>query len=174
MFKLLAAMALILAYGSSSSMSPRTSALRKTAPLPRRKGRPTTSPVPSGSTLVRCSGPFGRLDIAFNNAGVEQPVTPAADITEEEWDRIVDIDLRSVFLCMKYEIPLMLEQGGGGAIVNTSSGAGVKGMAGQAAYCAAKWGVVGLTKGDGARLRSGEHPCERRVPGHHRPLDDRA
>jgi NAD(P)-dependent dehydrogenase (short-subunit alcohol dehydrogenase family) len=88
---------------------------------------------------------FGRLDYAFNNAGVEQPVTAAADLTEEQWDRIVSVDLRGVFLCMKHEIPLMLEQGGG-AIVNTSSGAGVKGFAGQAAYCAAKFGVVGLTK----------------------------
>ena len=88
---------------------------------------------------------FGRLDVAFNNAGVEQPIMPAANLTEEEWDRIVDIDLRGVFLCMKHEIPLMLEQGGG-AIVNTSSGAGVKGFAGQAAYCAAKYGIVGLSK----------------------------
>jgi NAD(P)-dependent dehydrogenase (short-subunit alcohol dehydrogenase family) len=88
---------------------------------------------------------FGRLDFAFNNAGVEQPITAAADLTEQEWDRIVDINLRSVFLCMKHEIPLMLKQGGG-AIVNTSSGAGVKGIAGQAAYCAAKFGIVGLTK----------------------------
>ncbi len=88
---------------------------------------------------------FGRLDFAFNNAGVEQPVTAAADLTEEQWDRITGIDLRGVFLCMKHEIPLMLKQGGG-AIVNTSSGAGVKGFAGQAAYCAAKFGVVGLTK----------------------------
>jgi NAD(P)-dependent dehydrogenase (short-subunit alcohol dehydrogenase family) len=88
---------------------------------------------------------FGRLDFAFNNAGVEQPMMAAADLTEEEWDRILDVDLRGVFLCMKYEIPLMLKQGGG-AIVNTSSGAGVKGFAGQAAYCAAKFGVVGLTK----------------------------
>ncbi len=87
---------------------------------------------------------FGRLDYAFNK-GVEQPVTPAADITEAEWDRIVDIDLRGVFLCMKHEIPLMLQHGGG-AIVNTSSGAGVRGIAGQAAYCAAKYGVVGLSK----------------------------
>jgi NAD(P)-dependent dehydrogenase (short-subunit alcohol dehydrogenase family) len=88
---------------------------------------------------------FGRLDFAFNNAGVEQPMMPAADLTEEQWDRIVDVDLRSVFICMKYEIPLMLKQGGG-VIVNTSSGAGVKGFAGQAAYCAAKFGIVGLTK----------------------------
>ena len=88
---------------------------------------------------------FGRLDVAFNNAGVEQATAAAADIAEEEWDRVVAINLRGVFLCMKYEIPLMLEQGGG-AIVNTSSGAGVKGFAGQAAYCAAKYGIVGLSK----------------------------
>ncbi len=87
---------------------------------------------------------FGRLDFAFNNAGVEQPVKATADLTDEEWDRIVRVNLRSVFLCMKYEIPLMLKQGGG-AIVNTSSGAGVKGIAGQAAYCS-KFGIVGLSK----------------------------
>lgn len=88
---------------------------------------------------------FGRLDFAFNNAGIEYTIKPAAEITEEEWNRIIDIDLRGVFVCMKYEIPLMLEQGGG-AIVNTSSGAGVKGFKGGAAYVAAKHGVVGLTK----------------------------
>ena len=88
---------------------------------------------------------FGRLDFAFNNAGHEQPVTATADVTEEEWERIVGPSLRGVFLCMKHEIPLMLKFGGG-AIVNTSSGAGVKGFAGQAAYAAAKHGVVGLTK----------------------------
>src|SRR5438876_2042527 len=88
---------------------------------------------------------FGRLDFAFNNAGVEQATAALADITEQEWDRVINIDLRGVFLCMKYEIPLMLKQGGG-VIVNTSSGAGVKGFAGQAAYTAAKHGVVGLTK----------------------------
>src|SRR5215208_1605715 len=88
---------------------------------------------------------FGRLDVAFNNAGVENEVKPMADVTEEEWDRIVAINLRGVFLCMKYEVPLRLEQGGG-AIVNTSSGAGVKGFPGGAAYVAAKHGVVGLSK----------------------------
>jgi NAD(P)-dependent dehydrogenase (short-subunit alcohol dehydrogenase family) len=88
---------------------------------------------------------FGHLDVAFNNAGSEQAITATADLTEEEWDRIVSINLRSVFLCMKYEILLMLKQGGG-AIVNTSSGAGVKGFKGQAAYVAAKHGLVGLTR----------------------------
>ncbi|MEG4087490.1 SDR family oxidoreductase [Microcoleus sp. POL10_C6] len=88
---------------------------------------------------------FGRLDFAFNNAGVEQKNAATAEIEEEEWDRIVDINLRGVFLCMKYEIPLLLKQGRG-AIVNTSSGAGVKGFKAGAAYVAAKHGVVGLTK----------------------------
>ena len=95
---------------------------------------------------------FGRLDYAFNNAGVEQRPKPTADITEEEWDRIIAINLRSVFLCLKYEIPLMLQHGGG-AIVNTSSGAGIKGFGRGAAYAAAKHGVVGLTKTRGAGLR---------------------
>ena len=88
---------------------------------------------------------FGRLDAAFNNAGVEQAKKATADLTEQEWDRIIGIDLRGMFLCMKYAIPLMLTHGGG-AIVNTSSGAGVKGFKHQAAYVAAKHGVVGLTK----------------------------
>jgi NAD(P)-dependent dehydrogenase (short-subunit alcohol dehydrogenase family) len=88
---------------------------------------------------------FGRLDIAFNNAGAEQKVNATADITEEEWDRIIAINLRGVFVSMKYEIPLMLNQGGG-AIVNTSSGAGIRGFGGGAAYTAAKHGVIGLTK----------------------------
>ncbi len=94
--------------------------------------------------LDRTIETFGRLDVAFNNAGVEQGPAATAELTEEEWDRIVDTDLRGVFLCMKHEIPLLLKQGGG-AIVNTSSGAGVKGFKG-AAYVAAKHGVVGLTK----------------------------
>jgi len=89
---------------------------------------------------------FGRLDAAFNNAGIEQATKqPAAELSEEEWDRIVAVNLRGVFLCLKYEIPLMLKQGGG-AIVNTSSGAGVKGFGNGVAYAASKFGVVGLTK----------------------------
>ena len=95
--------------------------------------------------LERTIEMFGRLDFAFNNAGIEYKIQPAAEVTEEEWDRIMDIDLRGVFLCMKYEIPLMLKQGGG-AIVNTSSGAGIKGFKGGAAYVAAKHGVIGLTR----------------------------
>ncbi|MDD5463121.1 MAG: SDR family oxidoreductase [Methylococcales bacterium] len=89
---------------------------------------------------------FGRLDAAFNNAGVEQKkLVPLAELDEDEWDRIINIDLRSVFLCMKYEIPLMLKHGGG-AIVNTSSGAGVIGIKGNPAYTSAKHGVIGITR----------------------------
>jgi len=97
------------------------------------------------SALDRTVEAFGRLDFAFNNAGVEQPIKAMADLGEEEWDRLFAVDLRGVFLCMRYEIPLILKQGGG-AIVNNSSGAGVKGFKGQAAYAAAKHGVIGLTK----------------------------
>lgn len=88
---------------------------------------------------------FGHLDFAFNNAGVEQRNAAIAEFEEEEWNRILDVNLRGIFLCMKYEIPLLLKQGGG-AIVNTSSGAGVIGIKGGAAYSAAKHGVIGLTK----------------------------
>src|ERR671916_3184778 len=90
---------------------------------------------------------FGRLDFAFNNAGIEpRKPAPTADYDEDEWDRILDINLRGVFLCMKHEIPLILKHGGGGAIVNTSSGAGVIGIKGSPAYTAAKHGVIGLTR----------------------------
>jgi NAD(P)-dependent dehydrogenase (short-subunit alcohol dehydrogenase family) len=89
---------------------------------------------------------FGRLDVAFNNAGIEpRKPAPTADYDLNEWNRIIDIDLRGVFLSMKYEIPLMLKQKGG-AIVNTSSGAGVIGIKGSPAYTAAKHGVIGLTR----------------------------
>ena len=88
---------------------------------------------------------FGRLDIAFNNAGIEQPVKPTHEIATDEWDRLMAVNLRGVFVSMKHEIEVMREHGGG-AIVNTASGAGIKGFAGQAAYAATKHGVVGLTK----------------------------
>ena len=88
---------------------------------------------------------FGGLDIAFNNAGIEQRPSPLADIPEEHWDQVLNINLRGVFLSMKYEIPLLLQRDGG-AIVNTSSGAGVKGFPGGAAYGAAKSAIMGATK----------------------------
>ena len=98
------------------------------------------------AALEKAVEAFGQLDVAFNNAGIEpKKPAPTADYDEEEWNTIIDIDLRGVFLCMKHEIPLMLKQGGG-AIVNTSSGAGIIGIKGSPAYTAAKHGVIGLTK----------------------------
>lgn len=97
------------------------------------------------TALDKTAEVFGRLDFAFNNAGIEQPVMAAVDISTEAFDRIIAVNLRGVFLSMKHQIPLMLKTGGG-SIVNTSSGAGVKGFKGQAAYTAAKHGLIGLTK----------------------------
>jgi NAD(P)-dependent dehydrogenase (short-subunit alcohol dehydrogenase family) len=88
---------------------------------------------------------FGRLDIAFNNAGVENKAAPVAEIELAEWDRVLDINLRGTFVCMKHELAQMVRQGGG-VIVNTSSGAGVRGVAGGASYAASKHAIIGLTK----------------------------
>ncbi|MGB2670203.1 MAG: SDR family oxidoreductase [Candidatus Acidiferrum sp.] len=89
---------------------------------------------------------FGRLDVAFNNAGIEGTWVPIVEQAEEDWDRVIDINLKGVWLCLKYELQQMLKQGGGGAIVNMSSIAGLMGSAGAGAYIASKHGVIGLTK----------------------------
>jgi NAD(P)-dependent dehydrogenase (short-subunit alcohol dehydrogenase family) len=89
---------------------------------------------------------YGRVDIAFNNAGVEGAASPIVEQPEEDWDRTIDINLKGVWLCLKYEIQQMLKQGSGGAIVNMASVAGLLGAAGLATYCASKHGVLGLTK----------------------------
>lgn len=87
---------------------------------------------------------FGRLDYAHNNAGVAGKLADVGDYPEEEWDRVMGVMLRGVFLCMKYELPHLVANGG--AIVNTASGAGLTGYPGQCAYVSSKHGVLGLTK----------------------------
>jgi NAD(P)-dependent dehydrogenase (short-subunit alcohol dehydrogenase family) len=88
---------------------------------------------------------YGRLDAAFNNAGVQSPIAETADASGEEFDRVMAINLRGIWSCMKYELLHMRKQGSG-AIVNTSSLGGIVGIAGRAAYHASKHGVLGLTK----------------------------
>lgn len=88
---------------------------------------------------------YGHLDAALNNAGIQTPQRPMAEITDEEFDRTVAVDLKGVWNCMRHEILQMLKQGGG-AIVNTSSQGGVTGFPGQAAYIACKHAVIGLTR----------------------------
>src|SRR6266478_8070325 len=89
---------------------------------------------------------FGRIDAAFNNAGVQSPVAETADASGEEFDRVNAINLRGVWNCMKYELRQMREQGGSGAIVSNSSLGGLVGVAGRGVYHASKHGVLGLTK----------------------------
>jgi NAD(P)-dependent dehydrogenase (short-subunit alcohol dehydrogenase family) len=88
---------------------------------------------------------YGRLDYAFNNAGIEGTMADTAGYPEDSFDRVIATNLKAVWLCMKYEIPQMLK-GGGGVIVNTASVLGLVGIEMAAAYNAAKHGVVGLTK----------------------------
>jgi NAD(P)-dependent dehydrogenase (short-subunit alcohol dehydrogenase family) len=88
---------------------------------------------------------FGRLDLAFNNAGIEGVSAMVHESSDENWDKTIDINLKGIYLCMKYEIPWMLKQGKG-AIVNCASVAGLIGFPGASAYVASKHAVVGLTK----------------------------
>lgn len=88
---------------------------------------------------------YGRIDAAFNNAGVLGSGASMIDFTEDDWDDVMGVNLKGMWLCMKYEIPAMM-QSGGGAIVNVSSIAGLVGSQHSPAYAASKHGVVGLTK----------------------------
>src|SRR6516225_4583000 len=105
--------------------------------------------------VARTIEKYGRLDCAFNNAGIEGEGSQTHKCSEANWNRVLAINLTGVWLCMKAEIGQMLKQGGGGAIVNTSSLAGIAGAIGGPAYVAAKHGVAGLTRA--AALEYGRH-----------------
>jgi NAD(P)-dependent dehydrogenase (short-subunit alcohol dehydrogenase family) len=107
---------------------------------------------------------FGRLDAAFNNAGVRSPIAETADASGEEFDRVNAINLRGVWSCMKYELLQMREQGSG-AIVNNSSIGGLVGIAGWGVYHASKHGVLGLTKSAALELPPGASASTRSARG---------
>jgi len=96
---------------------------------------------------------YGGLDFAFNNAGIEGESSPASEQPTSNWDRVIDVNLKGVFLGMRAQIPAMLEDGGG-SIVNTASIAGVVGFPGLSPYVASKHGVIGLTKTAAAEFSS--------------------
>lgn len=95
--------------------------------------------------VQRAVSAYGRLDCAFNNAGIEGAMAPTAECSEENWDRTLAVNLKGVWLCMREEIPQMLTQGGG-SIVNCASIAGLVGFPNLPAYCSSKGGIVQLTR----------------------------
>jgi NAD(P)-dependent dehydrogenase (short-subunit alcohol dehydrogenase family) len=104
-----------------------------------------TSAAQAESMVAQTVAAYGRVDCAFNNAGIEEEHMRLADCPEATFDRVIGINVKGVWLCMKYELAQMLKQGGG-AIVNTASIAGLNGAAKMAAYSASKHAVLGLTK----------------------------
>jgi NAD(P)-dependent dehydrogenase (short-subunit alcohol dehydrogenase family) len=103
-----------------------------------------TQPDDVAAMVEKTVARWGHLDCAVNNAGMTGTAAPTADYTLDDWNRTIALNLTSVFLCLKHEIPAMIERGG--SIVNMASGAGLVGFAGLPAYVASKHGVVGLTK----------------------------
>lgn len=96
------------------------------------------------AAIAKTIDPYGRLDCAFNNAGIEGESAPTADCTLENFNRVISVNLTGIFLCMKYELPHLIETGG--SIVNCASIAGIVAFAGSPAYCASKGGVIQLTR----------------------------
>ncbi|GAA0341494.1 SDR family oxidoreductase [Oceanobacillus oncorhynchi subsp. oncorhynchi] len=97
---------------------------------------------------------FGRLDYAFNNAGIQNPVTDTVDLEEDVFDDVMDVNAKGVWLCMKYELKQFEKQGSEGAIVNCSSMGGIVGVPGRSVYHASKHGVIGLTKSTALEVAS--------------------
>ena len=104
-----------------------------------------SQPTEVEALIAKTVETYGSLDCASNNAGTEGKLAPITELTEADLDKVIDINLKGTWYCLKYEIAQMLQQGKG-AIVNTSSGAGEVGMANLSPYCASKHGVMGLTK----------------------------
>ncbi len=99
-----------------------------------------------GDLITDIARRHGGLDGAFNNAGVEGPTAKIVDVTLDDWERVIRVNLTGVFICMKFEIAQMITQGRGGSIVSTASAAGLIGIPGAVSYNSAKHGVVGMTK----------------------------
>ncbi|MDG2047525.1 MAG: glucose 1-dehydrogenase [Halioglobus sp.] len=97
------------------------------------------------NVVAQALGMFGGLHMVSNNAALSATSKPVTDLSEDEWDRCMAVTLRGVWLCMKYQLPL-IEASGGGAIVNVASVSGIRGEAFQSAYAAAKGGVINLSK----------------------------
>ena len=118
------------------------------------------------SMVERTVAAFGRLDAAYNNAGVQNIALEAAESTREDFDRVISINLRGVWSCMKFELRQMLKQGNG-AIVNCSSIGGLVAGPKRGTYQASKHGVLGLTKSAALRLRRQGHSHQCGMPGYH-------
>ena len=114
--------------------------------------------------VAKAVATYGRLDCAFNNAGIDGKASRTHECTEENWARVMSINLTGVWLCMKAELAQFMKQGDGGAIVNTSSDAGLIGVSGMPAYVAAKHGVAGSDQGGGARIRPPQDSRQRSLP----------
>jgi NAD(P)-dependent dehydrogenase (short-subunit alcohol dehydrogenase family) len=95
---------------------------------------------------------YGRLDFAINNAGIEGMFAPITELPDEQWEQVIDINLKGTFLCLKYQAKAMLQAGNGGAIVNVGSVNSFLGFAGGSAYATSKHGMVGLTSSVSAEL----------------------